>query len=447
MHTHDPAGGNGASGELMKRARATGIALVAVLCVLAVAPAGAAAPPGIFVPPTPRLTLNPQEGIQGTPTSITATQTVVGPLNPELTYPVGATPRPMTPGSNNTAVLTFDADDTTCGPTPVTVTWPAGPGASAGSDSAPFTLLCPAITLTPAAVYAPNQLTTVTVDYTDFEPNGDDFAKYLTGDGNPIGSYLFQQPISFTVSIGCGQHIVELTQKSQFGLLDAKATYTVNCPTVTLNPTTVARVTQPAPVDVEADQFPPDAPVTVTLNGAVVGSGTTDDNGTLSTTITTDERRCSTYTIAVSTNANAGNAGNATDPADPDSAANALPQARASAPLVVSCAAVIKADPDVVQAGMTTHITGAGFAPGSVVKLVWQLPDGTIEPVTGSPQKATSSETGSIDFFTLLQGQDEVGQRMLVATDGQLTASFKVFVEAGTMQPSGRSGLGIVIRR
>jgi hypothetical protein len=376
--------------------------------------------------------------VRGNPTTVTATQTDVGGSDVTLTYPTGAPPVDMPAGPNNTNVLSFTADVSTCGPATVTVNWPViflrkSANATAGTDSAVFTVLCPTITLVPAIGYEAGTTTTVDVTYTDFDFDSDDSPKHLTFDGaaaTPTADFGFQQPISFSASGACGPHTVELTQPSPFGLLDATAVYTVECPTVVLDPSTIAQVLEPAGVGVEATSFPPNAAVTISLNGNMVGSGQTDEFGTLATAITANDLECGTYPVVVETDQVAG-----------------VPHARAKAHLVVSCAPLVQAKPDVVQAGMTTRITGSGFTPGAQVTLVWQLPDGTTEPVGGSPQTASASGKATFDFYTLIPGLDELGLRTLMASDGTRSATVQVLIQGGTMQPSGGQVVGIIVRR
>jgi hypothetical protein len=439
----------------MRRARVAIAMTAIVVCTVTVAPAHATqspTTPGIdersaawrststllAIADQPALTLAPSAAVKGTPTTITATQTDVGGSDVTLTYPTGATPVTMPSGPNNTNVLSFAADVSTCGPATVTVNWPViflrlDPSTTPGTDSAVFTVLCPTITLDPAVVYGAGGATTVNVTATDFDLGDDDSLKQLTFDGapaTPTAQFGPKQPISFTAGGSCGPHQVELTQQSAFGLLDATAVFTVECPTVALDPGTIAQVLQPAGVGVDATSFPPNAAVTISLDGTTVGSGQTDQFGTLATAITANNLDCGTYPVVVETDQVAG-----------------VPHARAKAHLVVSCAPLVQADPDVVQAGMTTHITGSGFTPGAQVTLVWQLPDGTTEPVAGSPRTASASDKGTFDFYTLIPGLDELGLRMLAASDGNRSATAKVLIEGGTMQPSGGQVVGIIVRR
>jgi hypothetical protein len=79
--------------------------------------------------------------------------------------------------------------------------------------------------------------------------------------------------------------------------------------------------------------------------------------------------------------------------------------------------------------------------------LVWQLPDGTTEPVGGSPQTASASGKATFDFYTLIPGLDELGLRTLMASDGTRSATVQVLIQGGTMQPSGGQVVGIIVRR
>jgi len=389
--------------------------------------------------PSPVVTLNPPVVVGTAPRTINVSD---GPLNDyEVSNGTAAVVGSATYGTLQPVYASegppdlegaFPASGLQCGANQVQVAYFSYDYNTIRRDFGNLVALCPTITLNPNAGYLAGKPTTVTVTPTDFDGYQNDRPKVLTFDGRPLGTFGYKKPISFVATAGCGAHQVTLIQASAYGTLSASAVYTVRCPSAAVNPPVISRASQPIPVSVTANAFPPNAAVTIAINGSPARGATTDGAGNLAAPVTVMNLACAAYTVTVTTNGTFGGA-----------------RVSASAPLTVTCSAVITVDPGVISAGMTSHVTGVGFTSGSSVTLVWQLMDGTTLPVNGSPQIALSP-SGAIDFYTLVMNTDIIGARTLIGTDTKgLAASAPVVVARGTMQPSnsGQSVQRLVTRR
>jgi hypothetical protein len=305
-----------------------------------------------------------------------------------------------------------------------------------------YEVLCPVIGLSPSSAGVPDLPTTVVVTSRYFDYQGDDQYKYLTVDGAPAGRFTYGNDPSFTMTGGCGQHQVQLAQASQYGPLVATAVFTVVCPKLAVAPGAILRSSQPRAVTLTGTGFDPSAAVALSVEGASIGSAIADAAGNFSATPTIGGLSCATHQIVAAETApssvvpspSPGPSGSPAPPLPPP----ALGATRtAQVGLAVRCPATLAISPTVIPGGMTTHVTGGGFAPHAQVTLVWQLDGGLSRPVPGSP--VTADATGAIDFYTLMMVHEPVGARTLVAKDATSSAAATGIVEGGTMQPGGSS--------
>jgi hypothetical protein len=91
--------------------------------------------------------------------------------------------------------------------------------------------------------------------------------------------------------------------------------------------------------------------------------------------------------------------------------------------------------PPVLLPGTTGEVIGTGFGKSAPLTMIWTLADGAHEAVNNAPARATA--TGTLDFFTLIFGLDQLGDRTLTVTDGQHPAVAMTLVAPNPMQPSG----------
>jgi hypothetical protein len=276
---------------------------------------------------------------------------------------------------------------------------------------------CAAISVSPSLVGNQQLPATFAVTPQNFpEPTG--FT--LTVDGTPQA--FTPGPggtLDFTGSPSCGAHQVTLSQTFDEQVISASAQITVLCPQITLTPSSIPLASQPATVTVTGTQFHANQPVSISLNGAVVGSTVTGEDGNFSVPITARGLDCAAHQVTAAEQPAAGG------PAFLFSASALL--------LVTGCTRSLSVDPAVLEPGQVTRVTGTGFAPGVPVVLTWQLPGGT--PLLGT-LTVTPGGGGNISGFFLVMPGDVLGQRQVVATQpgDKLTAG--ALVQAGPMEPS-----------
>jgi hypothetical protein len=424
--------------HLLRRARAAAAALAVLACGTLLASPSPARADGITVTPTAAVLY-------------TFTQfTVSGAVNPDgasdgfvqVTFDganLGNFPNDLDNGTFN---LTFtlplhDAGGQpvapACGTNTVTVTALSdNPANDVLVGSASISLGCASISVSPSVVGNQQLPTTFQVTPQNFPLPG---GFTLTVDSTPQAfTTTAGGGLDFTSSPSCGTHQVALSQTFNERIITATAQITVLCPQITLTPAAIPLATQPATVLVTGGQFHPNQPVTISLNGASVGSTVTDETGSFSLPITATHLDCAAHQVTASEQATQGG------PAFLFSA---------SAPLqVTGCKQALAIDPAVIQRGELTHVTGTGFAPGVPVTLTWQLP-GSGRPLLGT-LTVTAGPDGTITAFFLVMPGDLLGARQLVATQGAATqGGLKVtadaLVEPGPMQPT--SGGHLLYRR
>jgi hypothetical protein len=305
-----------------------------------------------------------------------------------------------------------------CGSNTVTVVAEVDEGSfQFNVGSATIDLGCAAVSVSPALVGNQQLPATFAVTPENFpEPSG--FT--LTVDGTPqaftpgAGGTL-----DFTGSPSCGAHQVTLSQTFDGQPISASAQITVLCPQIAVTPSSIPLASEPAAVVVTGTQFHANQPVSISLNGAVVGSTVTGEDGSFSVPITARGLDCAPHQVTAAEQPAAGG------PAFLFSATALL--------LVTGCTRSLTVDPAVLEPGQVTRVTGTGFAPGVPVTLTWQLPGGA--PLLGT-LTVTADGTGDISGFFLVMPGDVLGARQVLATQAGDTLTAAALVEAGPMQPS-----------
>jgi hypothetical protein len=328
-------------------------------------------------------------------------------------------------GDTNQFTFDFPQDDNegvsvapVCGANPISVTPDEdGPPSDFVLGSATINLLCASISVSPSLVGNQQLPATFAVTPQNFpEPGG--FA--LTVDGTPQAFTTTPGgDLDFTGSPSCGAHQVTLSQTFDEQVISATAQITVLCPQITLTPSSIPLASQPATVTVTGSQFHANQPVSISLDGTVVGSTVTDETGSFSLPITAAGLDCAAHQVTAAEQATAGG------PAFLFSATATLQ--------VTGCALALAVDPTVLEPGQLTKVTGTGFAPGTPVTLAWQQPGGA--PLLGTAT-VTAGGDGSVSAFLLVMPGDLTGPRQVVATQGGLKLTASALVEAAPMQPS-----------
>jgi hypothetical protein len=329
-------------------------------------------------------------------------------------------------GDTNMFTFDFPQDDQegvsvtpACGSNPIQVTPDEdGPPSGVVLGSTTINLLCASTSVTPSLVGNQQLPATFQVTPQNFpEPSG--FT--LTVDGTPQAFTTTPGgDLDFTGSPSCGTHQVTLSQPFGEQTISASAPFTVDCPQITLNPSSIPLSSEPATVTVTGTQFHANQPVSISLNGNTVGSTVTGEGGSFSVPITARGLDCAAHQVT------------ATEQATPGGGPAFLFSASASLQ-VTGCKLALAIDPAVLEPGQVTKVTGTGFAPGVRVTLAWQQPGGA--PLLGS-QTVTADAGGSISGFVLVLPGDLTGARQLVATQpGGLKLTASALVDASPMQP------------
>jgi hypothetical protein len=304
-----------------------------------------------------------------------------------------------------------------CGANTVTVNVTAS-GASVAT--ATLTADCASITVSPALVGRQQLPPTFQVSPKSF-PLSSGFQ--LTVDGTP-------QPfvtgagggLDFTGSPACGQHQVVLSQPFGEAVVSASQTVRVLCPRITLAPATITQRREPAQMTVTGTQFHGNQPIAVSVGGRTVGSGVTDPSGNFSLPVTVAGLGCGTQQMKASEQA---------------TGAGPAVALHASAPLAVTGCPVTRptltANPQVLEPGMLTHVTGTGFQPNRPVVLSWRLSNRT--PLLSSMTVKARAD-GRIDTYFMAMLHDLGGARQLLAKQANTSVTANVVVDGGTMQPS-----------
>ncbi|GAB6939057.1 hypothetical protein JCM11754A_25840 [Isoptericola variabilis] len=385
------------------------------------------------------------------PLEVTAAPTIA--VDPG-TVPAGGTTTVtgdgFTPGGEVTVQLTDAAGDPVGSPvtvvagpggevsTPLTVPsgTPSGPTTVVATDATGATAEAPlAVTGPPSVAVDPGTVPaggTTTVTGGGFTPGEDVTVQLTDEDGETVGDPVTTTAtdagtieVELTVPADAvpGDHTVVATDSSG-ATADAPLAVTA-APTVAVDPGTV-----PAggTTTVTGDGFTPGADVTVQL---------TDDTGDPvgdPVTTTADDGGAIEVDLPVPAS---------TTPGDHTAVATDVTGATADAPLTVTAAPTIVADPGTVPAGGTTTVTGAGFTPGADVTV--QLTDADGAPV-GDPVTTTATGTGTIEAAVPTTAGTPPGDHVVVATDVTgataeapltVTAAPTIAVDPGTVPAGG----------
>jgi hypothetical protein len=359
---------------------------------------------GSFTVNAPTLTLNPTSGNVGSSVTVSgsnyipgSTVTVKFDALTMLTF--GATATGTLPATGNTFVVPTTASGSH--------TVSASDGTNTGTAS--FTVNGPTLTLNPTSGnvgvsvavsgsnYVPGAIVTVKFDsITEFTFSATG-AGALPGTGN-----TFVVPTATS-----GSHTVSASDGTNTGT----ASFTVNGPTLTLNPTSGPKGTT---VAVSGSGYVPSATVTVQFDSGTVLSVTATATGALPAT---------GNTFAVPTTASAGsNSVSATDGTNP-----ATPQT-----FTVTTPS-ISLSPTTGPVGTPVTVTGSNFLPGSTVTITFNAVG-----VTTNPSKVTASGTGTISAsFTV--PTSTTGVKTVTATDSatnSASATFTVVTPSISLSPT-----------
>lgn len=233
----------------------------------------------------------------------------------------------------------------------------------------------------------------------------------------------------------CGKDTVTIDNG---GPVLASAVVSVFCPSVTVAPNPVDSGGGPATMTLTGTGFPPDRPVDLGFDGQTRATVTSDATGAVHGTISGVSPPCGQHQAAASAHPPAGGAFGA--PAGSGGAVAAfLPVSAFTTVVVVGCAR-ISADPDVVQQGMLTHVTGSGFLPRTALTLAWQsLGGAAVFPCSPDAIRVPALSTdaaGSIDVFCLAYPYETIGALQISAAQPPETETAPVVIEDGPMQPS-----------
>jgi hypothetical protein len=292
-------------------------------------------------------------------------------------------------------------------------------GGSTGFEvgSATIDLACASISVSPSLVGNQQLPATFAVTPQGFPAPG---GFTLTVDGAPQAFTPGPDAtLGFSGSPSCGAHQVTLSQTVDGQPISASAQITVLCPQIAVTPSSIPLAGEPATVTVTGTQFHANQPVSISLNGAVVGSTVTGEDGSFSVPITARGLDCAAHQVTAAEQPAAGG------PAFLFSATTLL--------LVTDCTRSLTVDRAVLEPGQVTRVTGTGFAPGVPVTLTWQLPGGA--PLLGT-LTVTADGRGDISGFFLVIPGDVLGARQLLAAQAGDRLTAGALVEAGPMQPS-----------
>ena len=269
----------------------------------------------------------------------------------------------------------------------------------------------------------------------------------FTGSGKPVlVGRLSTQPDGYlggtfpATGAICGTNTVTLVDESAEGdPAFSQLPIAAYCPSIQLAPNTVASAAEPTTVQLTGSGFVDSSPIQILIDGHGVAQGTSNATGAVAMPVTISGLNCTPHEVTVKM---------------PPAGAVATVANSASAPLTVTgCptapstpttpgtqphSPTLTANPDVVEEGQVTHVTGTGFAPNSPVVLSWRPTTGSAgSAATQSGPTVTSDASGAIDDYlvVLLDGQLYVPCD-LVATQGTASASAPVLVQGGSMEPS-----------
>ena len=262
----------------------------------------------------------------------------------------------------------------------------------------------------------------------------------FTGSGNPttVGQLSAQSDgdlggtFPATGAI-CGTNTVTLVNDSEAGNpVITQLPITAYCPSIQITPTTVGYGSEPATVRLTGSGFVDSSPVQILIDGHPVGQGTSDATGAVTMPVTVSGLGCTPAPHEVTAQmppagAAATVANSATAPLTVTGCPASVSTAKPAPP------ATLTANPDVVEDGQVTHVTGTGFTPNAPVALSWKPTSGA---AAQSGPTVTADASGDIDDYLVVMSNDLYVPCDLVATQGTTNASASVLVQGGSMEPS-----------
>ena len=233
----------------------------------------------------------------------------------------------------------------------------------------------------------------------------------------------------------CGTNTVTLVDDSAAGdPTIIQLPITAYCPTIQLAPNTVTYASEPTTVQLTGTGFVDSSPIQILIDGHAIGQGTSSTTGAVTMPVTISGLACTPHEVTVQMPP-AGAAPTVANSASAPLTVTGCPPATTPAqpPSTPASKPTLTANPDVVEQGQVTHVTGTGFTPNSPVVLSWQPTSGS---GTQSGPTITSDAAGDIDDYLVVLLNDLYVPCDLVATQGAASASTPVLVQGGSMEPS-----------
>lgn len=235
----------------------------------------------------------------------------------------------------------------------------------------------------------------------------------------------------------CGTNTVTLVDDSDAGdPAIIQLPITAYCPSIQLAPNSLTYASEPTTVQLTGSGFVDSSPIQILIDGHSVAQGTSNATGAVAMPVTISGLGCTPHEITVQmppTGAAPTVANSASAPLTVTGCPPTTPQTPPTAPKPT-----LSANPDVVEQGQVTHVTGTGFTPNSPVVLSWQPTSGS---GTQSGPTVTSNASGDIDDYLVVLLNDLYVPCDLVATQGAASASTPVLVQGGSMEPSSNDQL------
>ncbi len=232
----------------------------------------------------PTITVNPATLANGTPgvaynQAITQTGGGAGPYN--YTVTAGALP----PGMTLSLAGTLGGTPTTSGTYNFTVTATGTQSNCSGTRSYTLIIACPTITVNPATL--PNGTVGSSYGIQNItQTGGNGTMTYTVGTGFPPGLNLTTGGILSGTPTAAGTYTFTITVTSQYGCTGTRTyTVTISCPTITINPATIANTTPGSTVNVPFSQVGGTGTFTYTHTSGTLPPGLSVTGGALTGTV------------------------------------------------------------------------------------------------------------------------------------------------------------------
>ena len=238
----------------------------------------------------------------------------------------------------------------------------------------------------------------------------------------------------------CGTNTVTLVDEGVAGdPAIIQLPITAYCPSIQIAPSSVTHASEPTTVQVTGTGFVDSSPIQIMIDGHAVAQGTSSAAGAVTMPVPISGLGCTPTPHEVTVQM-------------PPAGVPATVANSASAPLTVTgcppattptqppstAKPTLTANPDVVEQGQVTHVTGTGFTPNSPVVLSWQPTAGS---GTQTGPTVTADASGDIDDYLVVLLNDLYVPCDLVATQGAASVSTPVLVQGGSMEPSSNDEL------